>query len=284
MIDPQEMTAVTSPSVVPTPPTLQGGAMAIQLNRFIGDPLNEDTARRFASMLQTAQFEALVKVATTGQVQRDDVKPTMTMRLGVTTYLADGQQYIPVFTDAATRQHFTQHMGANLDMRNFAFATAELMQEVRRLGVHGLLVNPGRQSFPLTLDYWDYITRVVPVMEAEVERVSIEALTIDKLVLSRALTRAAKRLHGVKQLWTTNVRETTNGPLALAIIADYTGTPAEFDRKCARALVVACRGLLAADQDVLIGTTADPLGQTISGQITPVYQATGFLGRKINYD
>lgn len=259
---------------------LRGSSLALQLNKFMDNPMNSDLERRFASMLLTASFQAVVQVAKAGQVGKDDVKSVLKMGLGITTYLADGRKYIPVFTDPSVLDSFMYQRMPNLHLRTFSFTTQELMSEVARLNVAGILVNPGKQSFPLTNEYWLYINHVMPLIEDDTEDLTIEPMTVDKMKLTRLLTKKAKHIRGVKALWATNVRLTKNDATSLAVIAQFKGRQATFDQKYSRELALTCQQVLDYGQDVLVGTTDDKTGAAIAAQCTPIYEATGLMGRR----
>lgn len=263
---------------------LNTAGLAVQLTRFIEAPQDIKRERRFASMLLTAKFVALVQVRKVGKVGTDDIKTQMQIGLGVTRYMADGQRYIPVFTDEQMMTRFMESNAKNLDMRSFAFTSQELMAECKRLDAAGVLINPGKQSFPLTAEYWDYINQVVPLVEPDVQQLKLELLRVDRNKLTRSMTKRAKHIRGIKRLWATNVRLSTHSPSELAIIVDYKGTDEAFDKRYAKSLAVAARAVLELDQDVLVGTINDEVGAQIAAQCAPLYQAGSLFKRGAIYD
>jgi hypothetical protein len=266
-------------SATPGPPEMHKASLAVQLSHFMQAPENPELEQRFATMLLDAQFEALVAVGHAGQVQADNVQQHMKFSVGITTYLADGQKYIPVFTDPKVCHSFMQGAAPSLKMRTFSFTTSELMAEVQRRDLAGLLINPGKQSFPLTLTYWDYINQVYPSLQPDADT-TISLLNADPMRRATPVIRAAKHTRGIERLWLALAQEPGDTAPALVVIAAYTGSPERFQHRVAPQLARASKAILGLDQDVLVGTTADDLGAQVAKTCAPVFTAGHLFGRR----
>ncbi|ANK63255.1 SseB family protein [Loigolactobacillus backii] len=256
----------------------------VRLNYFMENPQDHDLERRFAAMLLETYFRALVKVQPTQKMAGEEHSSLLEMGLAITTYLADGKKYIPVFTDQLALKQFAKEMIPNMDFRTFRFSSAELMTEAQRLGVTGLLVNPGKQTFPLSRDYWQYINQVVPLIAPTNDKLRIELPSLGTKKLMGMLKKQCKHLHKINEVWLANVTIAGHDKADLAVIADYRGEQSEFGSKVARKLALACKPFLEYDQDVLVGNLDDEMGKLISQQFAPIYQATTFFGGRPKYD
>lgn len=265
------------------PQDIHSASLAVRLNRFMAAPQDPELERRFAARLLDVQLVALVSVGQAGKVTTAGATKNLKMSLGITTYLADGQKYIPVFTDAQVCQQFMRNVAPNVEMRSFSLTTGELMSEAERMHITGILVNPGKQSFPLTLTYWRYINRVQPVIQGD-RKPHISLLTGDKLDRASALIKRAKHDRHMKRLWAVETTETKQESPSLTVIAGYTGSEADFHDRVAPSLARASKDILGFDQDVLVGTLSDELGQLVANQCAPIYTATKRFGRRRDND
>lgn len=284
MIEPQ--TKVQTPPATThqpkAPAEIHKASLAVQLNHFMQTPEDVELEQRFASRLQDAQFEALVAVGETGHVSQQKVTLGLKMSLGITTYLADGKRYIPVFTDPQVCHQFLKQSAPDFKMRTFSFTTQELMAEVARLQVAGLLINPGKQSFPLTLEYWQYATHVYAAIDGDATW-QLHLLNAEAQDRAQTLVRRCKHIRGLEHLWLAQATA-SNQPDALVIIADYRGDADKFNHTLAAELARSAKDILADAQDVLVGLPSDDLGQKVTHQCAPVYTANHLFGRKSLYD
>lgn len=271
---------------VPATVETSGSVMAFQEGRFnhslqqyMNQPLDNQLEQKFAVALLTMSF--LVPVQT--QVRRANVtqpKPGLALAVAITTYLADGQRYIPVFTDLAKMNTFLAEAPQMEAFRSFEMTTGELIQEATKLDIAGVLINPGVQSFPLNRDYWQYIQQIQPVLPSEEEakgefRFRIIHPTPEKL--QTALNREFRHIRKARKAWLIETKLANESKFDYTLIVDYKGTLTEFQEGVARRLAKAAHRYLPHGADILIGTLAEPVGQAVQLEIDPFYERKGWF-------
>jgi hypothetical protein len=228
-----------------------------QLEQFRDQPQNPVIERRFAARLLNTQLFALVADASRNGRQR----------LAKTTYLADGNAYLPVFITIEAAQDFLTTMETT-GFTPVCFSTREVMGVAEQYQLHGMLVNPGAQSLPISQSYWRYINRVLPVVDPDLGQIVFAADALSLAPILQQLDAGLSGVADIAQLWLAPMRLTAEDSLCLAVIADYHGLPLYFDTEIARKLAAVCQPLLPAGVDVLVGSLNDSLGQLVADQTT----------------
>lgn len=226
-----------------------------QLEQFRDHPQDPVIERRFAARLLSARFYALVV----------DDHQTHQRRLAKTTYLADGNAYLPVFTAASQAQAFLADMDV-IGFQPLLMKTDALMTVAAQYQLHGLLLNPGTHSLPVSQSYWRYINRVMPVVDPDLETVEFGSAELPLAPILAQLDAGIAGVSDIDQLWLAAVRLADDDSWCLAVIADYRGMPLYFDTEIARKLAAVCQPLVPAGVDILVGTLNDPLGQLVADQ------------------
>lgn len=241
-----------------------------RLQQFMQTPMNPDFEKQFAAALLKMEFYAPVQMVKRSASIKN-ANPALSMVLAITTYLADGKRYIPVFSDEKKMQVYLQRT-SKMDFRPFKFTVSELMLEVKHLKANGILINPGDQSFPLTNDYWQYIHQVAPVViNPDEDEVHLQILHPEPVKLQRALIATLRHMRKVRRAWLIGVRLNDQTRYDYSIVVDYEGKQAQFQNKVARKLAVAAHRYLPHGTDLLVGAKNEPLAQQIASEIDPFY-------------
>ncbi|GAX02503.1 SseB protein [Secundilactobacillus pentosiphilus] len=243
------------------------------LQQYMSHPMDSTLESQFAAALLTMRFLVPVQTGKRSATAKQP-KPSLTMSVAVTTYLADGQQYIPVFTDQVKMKQFLDgapHLDA---FRSFEFTSNELMEEADRLEIAGVLINPGYQSFPLSHDYWNYIHQVVPVGLPETDNESpfkIRMIDPAPKKLQDAIARELKHVHKVKRAWLVESKVKGESQFDYTVVVDYNDQSNDFQSKVARRIAKAAHRYLPHGADILVGTLGDPIGQAVQQEVDPFY-------------
>ncbi|WP_179394047.1 SseB family protein [Lacticaseibacillus absianus] len=255
LVQPGEHPAV-SPQPVPT-------NFADQLAQFIAHPQDMMVERRFAArLLKLTVFVPALE----GPGKQ---------RLAKTTYLADGQAYVPAFTTAAACAAFiATAAGTTWPMTPQALEMSTVMTASEQYALAGALLDPGTSSMPVTLAYWRYINRVMPVIDPELSAVALLPEAFDLTGVSAALAACVAQVAGITAYWAVPVRLTPDDTVCLAVMAAYRGDPVVFDTQIARELAAACQPAVPAAVDIVTGTLQDDLGQYIAHHCASVRTET----------
>lgn len=245
-----------------------------RLQQYMNQPLDQGLERRFAAALLTMRF--IVPVQTTVRhASAKQPKPGLGLAVAITTYLADGQHYIPVFTDQLKMQAFLADAPQLEPFRSFEFTSEELMNEAKKLDLAGILINPGHQSFPLSQQYWDYIHQVAPIVSSEEEQeVEFKFRIIypapDKL--QHALQQELKHARKAQEAWLIETKLKGEVKYDYTVVVDYHGDANEFQEKVARKLAKVAHRYLPHGSDILVGTLDDSMGAAVKVEIDPFYK------------
>lgn len=250
-----------------------------RLQQYMNQPMDPDLERRFAAALLTMSFVVPVQ---TGKRASSSLQPKagLTLALAVTTYLADGQQYIPVFTDKAKMQEFLSGAPQLDPFRSFEFTSQELMGEVEKLDISGILVNPGYQNFPLNLDYWNYIHQVAPIVISENEKDTDFKFRIIQPVpdkLHAALARELRHIRKAEKAWLIEMKLKNEARFEYTVVVEYKGKKEDFQLKVARKLAKAAHRYLPHGADILVGTAEEAIGLAVKLEVDPFYERKGWL-------
>lgn len=244
----------------------------VYLQKFMGEPLDQDAERRFAAELLTMSFLAPIQIARTESTPKKP-QTSLQLALAVTTYLADGHQYVPVFSQASKFDNFMNTTLRQMEFRSLEFSGDELMSEVGRMDVAGLLINPGYQNFPLSIEYWNYIHQVVPlVLDQTDEDFRMRMMSPVPPQLAHNLSRVLKHQAGAERAWLIDLKLRDSTRFETGVIVDWRGNSKDFGNKLARRLAVAAHRYVKYGANFLVGTTDDPVGQLVEKNLEPFYQ------------
>lgn len=249
-----------------------------RLQSFMNQPMDPALEHRFAASLLEMKFYAPVQTGRRPASSRQP-KPAFTLSVAVTTYLADGQKYIPVFTDLAKMQKFLAGT-PNLDpFRSFEFTSKELMAEAKQFSLQGILINPGAQSFPLTQEYWDYIHKVAPVVVThnQDDDFKFKLINPTPTKLQDALSRALTHIHKIETAWLIKLKPKNDSTYQFAVLVDYRGKPETFEAKVSRKLAIAAHRYLPYGSDIIVGQLEGTLGDEVKHNVDAFYKRSGWL-------
>lgn len=249
-----------------------------QLQQFMAQPTDVNLERRFASALLNMSFYVPVQVRQKAMTSKEP-NAHLGMGMAVITYLADGQRYIPAFTERSEATRFLVGSFPEIDFRMFEFTSEELMTEAGQLKIAGLLVNPGIHNFPLSITYWNYIHRVrpLPVTTSQAD-FQFRLLGEQSVQLEAALSRAMRRYGKLKKAWLFGVRY--KGKTTLydrALIVDWQGDQEQFRAKVEPKLAIVAHRHQRYGTDFLIGTTTEFIGREVEAEFDPFYTRRGGL-------
>ncbi|KRM44088.1 enhanced serine sensitivity protein SseB [Lentilactobacillus parafarraginis] len=244
----------------------------LRLQAFMNQPMDPEIEHRFAASLLKMTFYVPVQTGHRYATARQP-DPAMTLSVAVTTYLADGEKYIPAFTDLAKLQKFLAGAPNMTPFRSFEFTSEELMGQSKKFQINGVLINPGNESFPLTQEYWQYIHQVAPVVvtRAQNPKSTYQLINPTPRKLEGELRRTLRKLRHVKQAWLVGMRTTEDDDYQYTIIVDYVGRPDKFEEKVSRKLALAAHRHLPYGSDIIVGQLRDPVGQEIKARVAPFY-------------
>lgn len=267
--DPETETPAGSGSIMPFRVT----GFNHYLQQYMNHPMDASLEGQFATTLLTMRFMVPVQVAKRNASAKQP-KPGLTLSVAVTTYLADGQQYIPAFTDPIKMKQFLADVPQMEPFRSFKFTSQELMDEADNMEIAGILINPGYQNFPLTHDYWDYIHQVVPLSLPEGDseapfKFRIINPTPEKL--QAAISRELKHIRKVSNAWIIETKVKGETQFDYTVVIDYRGKSSDFQSKVARRVAKAAHHYLPHGADILIGTLSDQIGQAVQLEVDPFY-------------
>jgi len=265
---------------VETPATSSGSIMPFRatgfnhyLQRYMNHPMDANLESQFAATLLTMRFVVPVQAGKRNASAKQP-KPGLTLSVAVTTYLADGQKYIPVFTDQTKMNHFLSGTPQLEPLRSFEFTSQELMDEADSLEIAGILINPGYQNFPLTHEYWHYIHQVVPVSLPEgdsEEPFQFRIINPTPKKLQAAISRELKHIRKVSHAWLIETKVKAEDQFDYTVVLDYEGKSTDFQANVARRVAKAAHRYLPHGADILIGTLDDQIGQAVQTEVDPFY-------------
>jgi hypothetical protein len=249
-----------------------------RLQSFMDQPMDPELEHKFAAALLEMKFYAPVQTGRRKASARQP-QPAFTLSVAVTTYLADGQKYIPVFTDLAKMQAFLAGSPNMAPFRSFEFTSNELMAEADQFNLKGILINPGDQSFPLTQEYWDYIHKVAPVVASknQADDFMFKVINPTPTKLQDALSRALRHVHKVQAAWLVMLKPKNETSYQYAVIVDYRGKPEVFEAKVSRKLAIAAHRYLPYGADIIVGRMVGRLGEAIKHDVDSFYKRSGWL-------
>lgn len=246
-----------------------------QLQHFMQQPMDGETERRFAAALMQMRFFVPMQMLTQNATPKRP-NERLGMALASITYLADGQKYIPVFTEQSALKTFLVNQFTNVNLRSVELTVSEVMVEAKSLKTSGILINPGQQNFPLANDYWHYINQVVPLIPERAEDYELELLTPTPEKLMTALQKAFRHQHRIKAAWLVGLKMPAEIKYEMALIVKYQGDLSEFQVKVAPKLAIISHRYQEYGTDLLIGTTKEAVGQAVVKMLDPFYQRRHF--------
>ncbi len=273
--------------LTPTPNNVDGdqGIMSFRksgfnqrLQSFMDQPMDPELEHKFAAALLEMKFYAPVQTGRR-KASAKQPQPAFTLSVAVTTYLADGQKYIPVFTDLTKMQTFLAGSPNMVPFRSFEFTSKELMAEADQFNLSGILINPGDQSFPLTREYWDYIHKVAPVVASK----NLDDDFMFKLInptptkLQAALSRSLKHVRKAEAAWLVKLKPKDDQNYQYAVIVDYKGKPENFEAKVSRKLAIAAHRYIPYGADIIVGRLTGKIGSEIKHDVDAFYKRSGWL-------
>lgn len=242
------------------------------LSDFIVKPIDSELEMRFVSELYTMLFYVPVQVGEQTITARNR-KPGLRLDVATMTYLADGNEYVPVFSSPDRMDVFLREMDRNIELRPMVLSAKELMFQARRVNVAGILVNPGEHNFPLSNEYWSYVKQIRPIELGDGRNFKLKIMSRDPAArIENKLKSVLKRMRTVKKAWLLGVKLPEHDEYEYVIIVEYIGEKQKFEEQVARKLAVSVRGQLPYRSDVLIGTTEDLVGRSASKNFTPFYE------------
>ena len=249
-----------------------------RLQSFMNQPMDPELEHRFAAALMEMSFYAPVQSGRR-HASAKQPRPAFTVSVAVTTYLADGYKYIPVFTDLAKMQRFMAG-SPNMDpFRSFEFTSSELMEEAEQYNLKGILINPGEQSFPLTLEYWDYIHQVAPVVASQNqdEDFKYQLINPTPTKLEETLSQSLRHIRKAKAAWLIKLKPNNDNSYQYTVLVDYHGKPNDFEVKVSRKLAMAAHRYLPYGADIIVGRLEGRLGDEVKHNVDAFYKRTGWL-------
>lgn len=242
------------------------------LSEFMVKPLDSSLELKFVSALYTMLFYVPVQVGEQ-VVSAKNRKPGLKLDIATMTYLADGNEYVPVFSSPERMESFLRGMGKNTELRPMVLSAQELMFQARRVNVAGILVNPGEHNFPLTNEYWSYVKQIRPIDLGDGRSFKLKIMPRDPAArIENKLKNVLKRMRSVKRAWLLGVKLPEHEDYEYVVIVDYTGDKKKFEESVARKLAIGIRSQLPYRSDVLIGTTNDLVGRSADKNFTPFYE------------
>lgn len=275
-----------NPSYQPTNPgrnpdgivSFQTSGFDSRLASFMKQPMEPELEHRFAAALMDMKFFAPVQ-AGRRHASAKQPRPAFTLSVAVTTYLADGQKYIPVFTDITKMTRFLAG-SPNMDpFRSFEFTSQELMAEAKQFGLQGILINPGDQNFPLSQEYWEDIHKVAPVVASQTDNDDFKFQLINPTPtkLQAALSKQLHHMRKVQAAWLIKLQPKGEVNYQYAVLVDYRGKPSSFEGKVSRKLAISAHRYLPYGADIIIGQMDGRLGEAIKHEVDSFYKRTGWL-------
>ncbi len=242
------------------------------LNDFIVKPIDPELEMRFVNELYTMLFYVLVQVSEQTITPRN-IKPGLKVDIATMKYLADGNEYVPVFSSPDRMDNFLREMYQNTELRPMVLSAKELMFQAKRINVAGILVNPGEHNFPLSNEYWSYVKQIRPIDFSDGRNFKLKIMPRDPATrIESKLKSVLKRMKTVRKAWLLGVKLPDHDEYEYVVIVHYTGNKQKFEEDVARKLAVGVRGQLPYRSDILIGTTEDIVGRSASKNFTPFYE------------
>lgn len=237
-------------------------------HQYAAQPMNVKREQAFEKVLLTKRWYTVASRQLMGRHTDEVLMANERLMLGAITYLVDNQRYLPIFTSAETRAMYLASQSGNNLMPDLQVSTANLMQEIKEAGLKGVILEPGTENIPVTYDYWaslaaNDVLRLPP----------IQPLQADRRALTARLTRFCQQLPAISKLWAATVQRKAESLPQLVVIAQYQGDQHAFDRVLAPQIAQLCVPLVQVGQQVLVGTTHDPLGAKVEGGVAPLYLA-----------
>ena len=242
-----------------------------RLQEFMENPLNSVNEMEFVSVLYTTLFYVPVLVGHQ-KVSKNHLNPGLKMDIATMTFLADGNRYVPIFSDVNRMNEFLETTGQKTELRPILLNISELMYQIQKIGVVGVLIDPGKFNFPLSNEYWKYLEMSRPVENSTSNNFKLKIMPRD--ITSRIedkLKAKLKRQKKIEKAWLLGVRLPNKAHYEYVTIVEYLGDENHFQDDIARKLALAVKDTLPRGKDILIGTTQDIVGQTVKENFTPFY-------------
>ncbi|MEE5988572.1 enhanced serine sensitivity protein SseB [Ligilactobacillus equi] len=251
-----------------------------RLQEFMANPQNTTNEMEFVSVLCSTLFYVPVMVGRQ-QISRNSMNPGLKMDIATMTFLADGNQYVPIFSDINRMNEFLKTTGRRTELRPVLLNISELMYQVKKINVVGVLIEPGKFNFPLSTEYWSYLEMSRPIEASMGDNFKLKIMPRD--ITSRIEDKLKPKLRWqkkVKRAWVLGVQLPGKDVYEYLTILEYNGDKDKFQGEIARKLALAVRDALPRGKDLLIGTTEDFVGQAVIENFTPFYvRKSGFLRR-----
>ena len=242
------------------------------LSMFMVKPLDQKLEMRFVSELYAMLFYVPVQVAEQTISPRNR-RPGLKFDIATMTYLADGNEYVPVFSSADRMDSFLREMGKTSELRPIVLSTQELMFQARRVDMAGILVNPGEHNFPLSNEYWSYIRQVRPIEANDPKKYKLKIMPRDPSArIGDRLKTVLKRMRSIRKAWLLGVKLPEKDDYEYVVIVDHVGDKAKFEETVARKLALSVRDHLPFKADILIGTTEELVGNAAEKNFMPFYE------------
>lgn len=243
-----------------------------KLNAFMTTPLNSNIELKFISSLYTMLFYVPVQVEKQVASQYNRF-PGLKLDIATMTYLADGNEYIPVFSSFDRMDSFMRKVGKDTEMRPMVLSTKELMFQAQRTNLAGILINPGEHNFPLSNEYWNYVRQIQPINLDNDQSFKLKIMPRDPTAkIEKKLSSILKRMRTVKSAWLLGIKLPNHEEYEYVIIVNFIGDKQKFEELVARKLALSIKKYLPRRSDVLIGTTDELVGRSVVEHFKSFYE------------
>lgn len=236
------------------------------LASYLDHPLSDDAEAAFEQVLLSQRWLTVALSQAIGHRTDELLTANERLTLGALTYLADGQRYLPVFSDNEGRDRYIDAHTELALMPDLQCSIASLMQEGKEAGLHGVILDPGRANIPVTYDYWSSLAA-----NEVLQLPPVQPLQSDRRAITARLTRLAKQTPRLRKIWGATIRRKAEALPQLIVVAEFQGSQQTFDHEYAEKLSEACLPSLRVGQELMIGTTQDPLGAKVASMVAPLY-------------
>lgn len=161
------------------------------LTAYLDHPLSDDAESAFEQVLLSQRWLTVALSQATGHRTDEMLTANERLTLGALTYLADGQRYLPVFSDNEGRDRYIDAHTELALMPDLQCSIASLMQEGKEAGLHGVILDPGRANIPVTYDYWSSLAA-----NEVLQLPPVQPLQSDRRAITARLTRWPSRRRG----------------------------------------------------------------------------------------
>lgn len=250
------------------------------LSEFMTKPLDSSLELNFINELYNMRFYVPVQIDEQA-ISPKNRRPGLRLDIVTLTYLADGKEYMPVFSNLEYMEIFLHEMGKNTELRPLVLSTQEMMFQARRSDLSGVLIDPGKHNFPLTNEYWNSVRQIRPINLDDSDDFKLKLISPETTAkLTSKLKNVLKKMYSVKKAWLLGIKLSESEGYEYIVIVDYIGDKKKFEEKIARKLALIIHLHLPYHSEILIGTADEKVGQVADKNFVPFYERRNGLFRK----